>query len=59
MSIHKHLTPNDFILIIRPVLEEITEEGVEDKEKALQQWTGEVQVGIVADELFKFMLRDI
>jgi len=52
MSIHKHLTPNDFILIIRPVLEEIKFEEEEEKDNIppSRQWTGEVQVGIVADE---------
>jgi len=59
MSIQKHLTANDFILIVRPVLGEVPEEEVRDKlgakmqplnEEPLQHWTGEVQVGIVADE---------
>ena len=53
MSIHKHLTPNDFILIIRPILVDTTEEDLEEEKEdtaPLQQWTGEVQIGIVADE---------
>ena len=53
MSIHKHLTPNDFILIIRPILADTTEEDSEEKREdksTSQHWTGEVQVGIVADE---------
>ena len=42
-NIHKHLTPDDFIIIVRPVREEediILEEG---------SWTGEVQVSIVTN----------
>ena len=31
MSIHKHLTPNDFILIIRPILADTTEEDLEEE----------------------------
>ena len=53
MSIHKHLTPNDFILIIRPILADTTEEDLEEEREdksTSQYWTGEVQVGIVADE---------
>ena len=42
-NIHKYLTPDDFIIIVRPVREEediILEEG---------SWTGEVQVSIVTN----------
>ena len=42
-NIHKHLTPNDFIIIIRPVIEE---EGITLEEVT---WTGEVQVSIVTN----------
>ena len=43
-NIHKHLTPNDFIIIIRPIREE------EDVTSEPGNWTGEVQVSIVAND---------
>ena len=49
MPITKHLTPNDFVLIVRPILEEKNSEN-EDELTTEQYWTGEVQVGIVADD---------
>ena len=42
-TIHKHLTPDDFIIIVRPVREE--EEAILDE----GSWTGEVQVSIVTN----------
>lgn len=42
-TIHKHLTPDDFIIIVRPVRDEedfVLDEGT---------WTGEVQVSIVTN----------
>ena len=42
-SIHKHLTPDDFVIIVRPVREE--EEFAFDE----GTWTGEVQVSIVTN----------
>ena len=53
MSIQKHLKANDFLLIIRPVLEDTKPEstnGIDEEPHPLQYWAGEVQVGIVADE---------
>jgi|TARA_R110002020_G_scaffold98569_1_gene234478 hypothetical protein len=43
-NIHKHLTPNDFIIIIRPIREE------EDVTSEPGNWTGEVQVSIVTND---------
>jgi len=42
-TIHKHLTPDDFVIIVRPVRE--------DEELPLNEgsWTGEVQVSIVTN----------
>ena len=42
-SIHKHLTPDDFIIIVRPIRRE---EEVAYEEGS---WTGEVQVSIVTN----------
>jgi len=42
-SIHKHLTPDDFIIIVRPIRQE---EEVAYEEGS---WTGEVQVSIVTN----------
>ena len=44
-TIHKHLTPDDFVIIVRPVREE------EEEELLLEEgsWTGEVQVSIVTN----------
>ena len=50
MTIHKHLTPDDFILIVRPVLEEVNPDDFEDDNPPVRHWTGEVIVGIVADD---------
>ena len=43
-TIHKYLTPDDFVIIVRPVKEE--EEFAEEDEGS---WTGEVQVSIVTN----------
>ena len=42
-TIHKHFTPDDFVIIVRPVRE--------DEEFSLDEgsWTGEVQVSIVTN----------
>ncbi len=42
-TLHKHLTPDDFVIIVRPVRE--------DEEFSLDEgsWTGEVQVSIVTN----------
>ena len=42
-NIHKYLTPDDFIIIVRPVREE------EDITLEEGSWTGEVQVSIVTN----------
>ena len=47
MSISKHITADDFVLIIRPIKSVEDEEQNEEQEK--EHWTGEVQVAIVAD----------
>jgi hypothetical protein len=39
-TIHKHLTPDDFIIIVKPIKED---------EGDMSQWTGEVQVSIVTN----------
>jgi hypothetical protein len=53
MSIHDHLTADDFILIIRPVTspdeEEDNREEDNGSEERKKTWTGEVQVAIIAD----------
>jgi hypothetical protein len=46
MSVHDHLTADDFILIIRPVK---SSEDIDENEEETQGWTGEVQVAIIAD----------
>ena len=43
-TIHKHLTPDDFVIIVRPVREEEEELLLEEG-----SWTGEVQVSIVTN----------
>ena len=42
-NIHKHLTPDDFIIIVRPIREE------EDVPSEPGNWTGEVQVSIITN----------
>jgi|TARA_R110000824_G_scaffold98068_1_gene233995 hypothetical protein len=42
-NIHKHLTPDDFIIIVRPIREE------EDVPVEEGSWTGEVQVSIITN----------
>jgi hypothetical protein len=42
-TIHKHLTPDDFVIIVRPVRDE------EDFNFDEGTWTGEVQVSIVTN----------
>tara|TARA_R110000824_G_scaffold182619_3_gene363603 strand:- start:514 stop:861 length:348 start_codon:yes stop_codon:yes gene_type:complete len=42
-NIHNHLTPDDFVIIVRPVREE------EDTTLEEGSWTGEVQVSIVTN----------
>jgi hypothetical protein len=60
MSLHDHLTAEDFLLVIRPVKAEDTEtiplgstvdeiEYEAEPEETPQVWTGEVQVAIIAD----------
>ena len=39
-TLHKHLTPDDFVIILKPVKED---------EGDMSQWTGEVQVSIVTN----------
>jgi|TARA_R110000824_G_scaffold89185_1_gene218874 hypothetical protein len=39
-TLHKYLTPDDFVIIIKPIKEE---------ENGEPQWTGEVQVSIVTN----------
>lgn len=41
-TIHKHLTPDDFVIIVTPVKEDFGREEAD-------QWTGEVQVSIVTN----------
>ena len=43
-TIHKYLTPDDFVILVRPVKEE--EEFAEEDEGS---WTGEVQVSIITN----------
>ena len=48
INIHKHLTPDDFIIILRPVKGQVeVQEEEETTEK--EGWTGEVQVSIVTN----------
>ena len=44
-GIHKHLTPDDFVIVIRPIRQE------EEEEVAYEEgsWTGEVQVSIITN----------
>ena len=46
MSLHDHLTAEDFLLIIRPIKSDDTET---ETEETPQTWAGEVQVAIIAD----------
>jgi len=46
MSINEYIKEDDFIIIIRPVKQDVSEEDSEDS----VEWGGEVQVSIVANE---------
>ena len=46
MSVYDHLTADDFILILRPV--KSSEDDVSEEAESTN-WTGEVQVAIIAD----------
>jgi hypothetical protein len=51
INIHKHLTPDDFVIILRPVKGqvEVPEEEEEEEVNEREGWTGEVQVSIITN----------
>ena len=49
INIHKHLTPDDFVIILRPVKGQVEVQEEEEELNEREGWTGEVQVSIITN----------